>query len=168
MKNVIWIMGPTSSGKTTTAQKLMNELANRCIPSIHYDGDEVREFFGDKLGFTTEDRLRVVKTIVHLTNKAIDAGLNVVVSALTANDDARVFIRENIMDLKIVYLDCSIDTCIKRDPKGLYQDALQGKIDTLSGINTKYEPINDPDIVIESEGTTPEENTNIILDTLFK
>ena len=65
-------MGPTSSGKTTTAQKLMRKLANRCIPSIHYDGDEVRKFFGDKLGFTTEDRLRVVKTIVHLTNKAVE------------------------------------------------------------------------------------------------
>ena len=72
------------------------------------------------------------------------------------------------MDLKIVYIDCSIDTCIKRDPKGLYQDALQGKIGTLSGINTKYEPINDHDLVIESEGTTPEENAHIILETLFK
>mgnify|MGYP001206112165 CR=1 FL=1 len=111
------------------------------------------------------------KLITHYNNVSDSSGGStkiVDVSALTANDDARVFIRENIMDLKIVYIDCSIDTCIKRDPKGLYQDALQGKIDTLSGINTKYEPINDPDIVIESEGTSPEENAHIILETLFK
>lgn len=151
MRRVFWIMGPTSSGKTTIAEKLTLTLKTRKASVIHYDGDEVRDFFGPNLGFAKEDRMRVVKTIVHLANKSIDSGLNVVVSALTANDDARSYIRENVKNLKIVYLECSKEECILRDPKGLYKKAIQGKIDTLAGFNTDYKPIEKPDILVNTE-----------------
>ena len=82
MKNkkfVFWILGPTSSGKTTIGKMLVEEMRITNIPAIHYDGDEIRSFFGKILGFEAQDRLRAVSICAHLANKASDAGLNVVV-----------------------------------------------------------------------------------------
>jgi adenylylsulfate kinase len=156
-KQVIWIMGPTSSGKTTIANQLINELRKKGIPSIHYDGDEVRDFFGENLGFQKTDRLKVVKTIVHLSNKALESGLNVIVSALTANEDARSYILRNMKNLVLVSLECNIQECIKRDPKGIYKKAISGEIKTLVGYNSEYLTPENPDIVIDTENNTVDE-----------
>ena len=143
-------MGPTSSGKTTISERFVKELRCLNIPVIHFDGDEVRDFFGEAIGFSNEDRLRVVKTLVHLANKSLDAGLNVVVSALTAYDDAREYVDDNIHRLVQVYIKCDIKTCRLRDPKGLYLEAIKGNIDTLAGFNDKYIPPPKPDLTIDT------------------
>lgn len=126
-------MGPTSGGKTTIAHSLYNSLIFRNIPVVHYDGDEFRDLFGSSFGFKEENRLKVVKVIVHFSNKSIKSGVNVIVSALTANPDARSYVMENVCNLVLCYVKCPIDVCIRRDPKGLYKLAQQGDIDTLIG-----------------------------------
>lgn len=165
-KAIVWIVGPTSSGKTTLANEVLHVLRKRGIRVIHYDGDEVRDFFGPDLGFNSEDRLRVVSTLVHLANKAFDAGLNVIVSALTAYPDARHFVRKNIKNLVIVSIECGIEACIKRDRKGLYSKALKGEINTVIGLNSKYNPIEDPDIVIDTDTKSKEESVGDLIEQL--
>jgi adenylylsulfate kinase len=151
---ILWIMGPTSSGKTTIACHVLRKLRDKSISAIHFDGDEVRDFFGPKFGFSNSDRLRVVGTIVHLSNKAFDSGLSVVVSALTANQDARDYIKQNVKNLILIYLNCSVERCMERDPKGLYSEAAKGKIQTLIGVNSDYIPVDNPDIIINTENET--------------
>ncbi len=147
---VLWMMGRTSSGKTTLAKRLLEILQSRDIPAIHYDGDEIRDFFGSNLGFEPKDRLRVIKTLIHLSNKAYDAGLSVIVSALTANVDAQVYVKNNVHHLITAYLDCPIKECMKRDPKGLYKKAKNGEIKTLAGYNTEYHEPDFADLIINS------------------
>ncbi len=131
---------------------------------MQFDGDEVRNFFGDNLGFKVSDRQRVVGTLVHLANKTSAAGVNVVVSALTASEDARRLVRDSVNNLQIVYIKCSIETCQARDPKGLYAQASSGEIDTLIGINSEYlAPVN-PDLIIDSEKLSPYEAVETIVD----
>lgn len=144
-------MGPTSSGKTTIGEDLNRKLRGKNILTIHYDGDEVRDFFGSDFGFGGHNRLQVVKTLVYLANKAVEAGLNVVVSALTANDDARSYVQSQCCNLITAYIKCSISTCADRDPKGLYKKAQQGEIKTLIGFHTEYLAPSDPDVVVETE-----------------
>ena len=153
MKNnfVLWIMGPTSSGKTTLAKKLLLEIRKNGNLIIHYDGDEVRNYFGPKLGYEESDRMRVVKTISHLSNKALDSGLNVIVSALTANLNARTYVKNNVKNLILVSVECCIEKCAQRDPKGLYEKAQNGEIKTLIGFNSEYLPPENPHIVINTE-----------------
>ena len=148
---VLWLLGPTSAGKTTLATRVVADLRKKAIPAILFDGDEVRDFFGDGLGFGAESRLRVVSVLVHLANKAAEAGLNVVVAALTAGQDARAYVRANVKNLTIGYVSCSIQGCAQRDPKGLYQKAMRGEIDTLIGFNSAYQPPDDPDLVLDTE-----------------
>jgi adenylylsulfate kinase len=150
-KYVIWIMGATASGKTTIADTLIKVQRKNNLPYIQYDGDEVRDYFGETIGFAEKDRLRVVSTITALANKALEAGMNVVVSALTANEDARSYIKQHIKNLIVVYLDCNINKCIERDPKGMYKKAISGEIKTLIGYNSEYLAPANPDIIINTE-----------------
>jgi adenylylsulfate kinase-like enzyme len=148
---VLWLMGPTSAGKTTLATRVVAHLRQRQIPVVFYDGDEIRAFFGPDFGFSAEERFRVVSVLAHLANKAAEAGLHVVVAAVTAGQEARDFIRANVRNLKIGYISCSIYTCAQRDPKGLYRKAINGEIDTLIGYNGEYRAPNRPDLVLDTE-----------------
>jgi adenylylsulfate kinase len=147
---ILWLMGPTSSGKTTIAEAFTIATRKRSIPIIHYDGDEVRGFFGSDFGFAPVDRLKVVKTLGYLANKAAEAGSHVIVSALTANPDTRKYVTENLINGKIVYVKCPIEVCAARDPKGLYNRAKRGEISTLVGYNSVYIPPNDPALVLDT------------------
>jgi len=171
MKNksasVLWLMGPTSSGKTTLAVHYVKRLRSKGLIVLHYDGDEVRNFFGDEHGFSDGDRLRVVRTLVLLANKAVEAGIAVVVSALTANPDARKLIASEINKLTLVYVKCSLEVCARRDPKGLYAKARRGEIETLVGYNSTYLPPENPDIILNTEINSIEFLTNQLDEFLF-
>jgi adenylylsulfate kinase len=153
---ILWIMGPTSSGKTTLAQSILAELRQNGVSAIHYDGDEVRDFFGSDFAFSESDRLRVVKTLVHLANKSFESGLNVIVSALTAHRSARNYVGENVNNLILTYLECSMKECIRRDPKGLYKRAGKGEIGSVIGVSGEYLPVKYPDILVKTEDVSVE------------
>ena|SRR5688572_5413323 len=154
---VLWLLGPTSAGKTTLATRVVADLRKHGVPAILFDGDEVRGFFGADLGFGADSRLRVVSLLVHLANKAAGAGLHVVVAALTAGQDARDYVRANVRNLTIGYVVCSIEACARRDPKGLYRKAMAGEIDTLIGYNSEYRPPDGPDLVLDTESHSVDE-----------
>jgi len=160
---VLWLLGPTSAGKTTLAARVVATLRQQGLAAIFYDGDEIRAFFGPDFGFCPENRFRVVSVLAHLANKAAEAGLHVVVAALTAGQEARDYIRENIRDLQIGYVSCSIGTCAQRDPKGLYRKAIGGEIDTLIGYNTEYRPPDRPDLILDTELNSVEELVSRIM-----
>lgn len=160
---VLWLLGPTSSGKTTIASKIVEKIRENGHSAIHFDGDEVRDMFGSKHDFSEDDRFSVVKNLVHLANKTVMTGLIVVVSALTAHSDARAYVWQNIDNLMTVFVDCSIETCIKRDQKGLYGKALKGEIDTLIGINSPYVPPDNCEIRIDSEKISPDDAASMII-----
>lgn len=167
---VLWLMGPTSAGKTTIGRQFVEDMRATEIPAIHYDGDEIRAFFGDTLGFRPEERLRAVSTCAQLGKKANDAGLNVVISALTANDDARNYVKINVPNLVVTYLICPIDICIQRDSRGLYRKAREGTVDpkTIIGLQSPYEPPINPNITIDTSIHTVEQSISIIKNSLEK
>jgi adenylylsulfate kinase len=148
---VVWLLGPTAAGKTTIAEALTRRLGERAVPVIHFDGDEVRGWFGPDLGFAATDRLRVVGTLARLADKCRAAGLYVVVSALTAHADARAYVRDHVENLVMAYVRCSLETCAARDPKGLYAQARRGEIDTLIGHDGDYAPPEHPDLILDSD-----------------
>ena len=160
---ILWLMGPTSGGKTTIGEHLLQRLRAGGASVMHYDGDEVRGFFGDTLGFKASDRQRVVATLVHLANRSSAAGVNVIVSALTANQDARRLVLGTVKNLSVIYIKCSIKTCAERDPKGLYARAKNGEIDTLIGVNSEYLAPENSDLVIDTESLSPNAAVDAII-----
>jgi adenylylsulfate kinase len=162
----LWLLGPTSSGKTTIAKVFIQALSTKGIKILHYDGDEVRDFFGNDYGFTEDNRGKIVSTLAHLSSKANKAGINVIVSALTAHQSARDYIKQNIPNLLIGYISCPIDICAERDPKGLYKKAQTGEIDTLIGYNSEYIAPDDPDIIIDTNSLDVEKCVQSLIDFL--
>lgn len=153
----LWLLGPTSSGKTTLARALAERLRSQGRPCLWYDGDEVRDFFGPDLGFKPDDRLKVVRTLCHLANKGSHEGIAVIVSALTANPEARELVFSSVERLALVGVCCSVEVCAQRDPKGLYHKAKKGEINTLIGFNTPYTLPERCDLVLSTQSRSVEE-----------
>ena len=79
-----WLMGPTSSGKTTISENVIQICRIKKFFIIHYDGDEVRNLFGKSFGFEEKNRNLVIHSLVYMAKKANDTGIPCIVSALTA------------------------------------------------------------------------------------
>jgi len=148
---VLWLMGPTSSGKTTIGDAVVACLRSHGQGAILFDGDEVRDMIGSGQGFSPTDRMKTVQILVDLANKAATAGLTVIVAALTANPDTRYYITKKVINLRLGYVSCPIAVCAERDPKGLYAMAARGEIDTLIGVNGDYQAPDNPDIVLDTQ-----------------
>lgn len=161
---VLWLMGPTSAGKTTLARALerhLRSLGQR--PVIHWDGDQIRDMFGADLGFSSDSRLQVVRALAEVAKATSSAGIFTIVSALTAHDDARDLIRKMLPKLYVCYIHCPIDLCMERDPKGLYRKAIDGEIDTLIGYNSAYQPPKCPDLEIDTSSRDIEDGVREII-----
>ena len=106
--------------------------------------------------------------MVYASNKGLAAAANVVVSALTAFDDARLYIKGNLHSPIIIYLKCSISECAKRDPKGLYAKEKKGEIDTLVGVSSVYKEHPNPDIILDTEKSMAEDSFQQLISELSK
>ncbi len=160
---ILWLMGPTSSGKTTISKEIMSKLENTNIPFIHYDGDDIRELKGPQLTFSKDDRLSVVQGLCKLVNNSASNGINVIVSALTAGEESRKYLAEHLDNPKVIYIDCTIEECIRRDPKGLYRKAINGEIDTLIGYSEPYLRPAQLDLNVDSNQLNINQSANRII-----
>ena len=135
MKNlskVFWLFGRSGAGKTTLACRLRDGLADREIPVVCLDGDDLRSTLCSDLGFKPEARLENHRRIAEIARLLADQGLNVVVSTMAPEHQQRDLVAKILGDKLIwFYIHAPLDICIQRDPKGLYKRALQGQVQQL-------------------------------------
>jgi sulfate adenylyltransferase len=62
-----------------------------------------------------------------------------------------------------VFVNTPLEVCEQRDTKGIYVKARRGEINNLTGINDPYESPQKPEIVIETNFSSPEQNAYLIL-----
>ena len=160
----IWLTGLPASGKTTIAQALGEVLK----PSITLDGDVVRKWLGRDLGFTRADRRTNVIRVANLTKLLISKrGENMVIVALVSpyeDDRQRAFgIIRPVGRCIEVHLDCPVEVCEARDPKGMYAKARAGEIPHFTGVDDPYESPVAPDVYLRTDLMTVEEAVAEIL-----
>jgi adenylylsulfate kinase len=96
-------------------------------------------------------------------------GIVVIVALISPFRAFREYARDQIGKNFIeVYVNCSVELCNKRDPKGLYKKANEGKITNLTGMQDPYEPPLTPEIVLDTEKESPEHCVRKIIDHLSK
>lgn len=160
---VLWFTGLSGSGKSTLANRLSQELQSRRIPHFVLDGDSLRLGINKDLGFTEEDRSENVRRTAEVAALMADAGLVVIVALISPyradREMARTIIRPS--RFKEVYLATPLETCIKRDPKGLYKRAKEGQIAQFTGVSSPYEVPQNPSIVLVAEDDQTR-NSNVI------
>lgn len=164
----IWFTGFSGSGKSTVANALEKELALQGKHTMLLDGDNVRLGLNNNLGFTEEDRVENIRRFAEVAKLMNDAGLIVLVSVISPYEADRANARKIIGEdsFMLVHVATSIEECIRRDTKNLYQKAIKGEIKNFTGISSPYETPVDAEIVIDTEKTSVEDAALKILEKL--
>ena len=159
----VWLMGLSASGKTTLAQLLARALAQRGFKVEVLDGDIVRTTLNQELGFTPGDRVTNLRRIAAMAQDLVRQQVVTIVAAICPYHAIREEVRASIGEYVEVYLNCPLEVCIRRDPKGLYRQALAGEIRHFTGIDDVFEAPVRPDIEVTTHGEDPEASLARIL-----
>ncbi|MFH1138160.1 MAG: adenylyl-sulfate kinase [Pseudomonadota bacterium] len=153
----LWFSGLSASGKTTLARMLEEALLERGLAVEVLDGEAVRADLGRDLGFTREDRMTNLRRIAYLAKLLTRNGIVVLVAAITPYQDFRDEARQELGCVVEAFLDCPLEVCIQRDPKGLYKRALAGEIKHFSGLDEPFERPCRPEIELRTDLESPDE-----------
>ena len=149
---VLWFTGLPSSGKTTLARVLADKLRDPGMKVELLDGDEVRKGLSSDLGFSKKDREIHAQRVAYLCELLSRNGIVSIVSLISPYKTSRLHARKHVNARVIeICAKCPLETCIKRDVKGLYKKALEGKISDMTGVQDPYEdPVNN-EITVDTE-----------------
>ncbi|MBX3436133.1 MAG: adenylyl-sulfate kinase [Planctomycetaceae bacterium] len=149
---VVWFTGLSACGKSTIANTVDHKLHELGKHTYILDGDNVRMGLNKNLGFSAEDRAENIRRIGEVAKLFADAGLITLTAFISPyradRDGVRALMPEG--EFIEILVDASIETCEKRDPKGLYKKARAGEIKGFTGIDDPYEAPEKPELVLDS------------------
>ncbi|HLP32885.1 MAG TPA: adenylyl-sulfate kinase [Bacteroidia bacterium] len=162
----IWFTGLSGSGKSTLANAVMQKLHNQNIHTYLLDGDNTRLGLNKDLGFSDADRVENIRRVGEVCKLMTDAGLVVLSAFISPFQSDRELVRESIGSDKFVevYVECSLETCEARDPKGLYKKVRAGEISKFTGIDSPYESPLNPKLTILTENNNLEDSVKQVID----
>jgi sulfate adenylyltransferase len=160
----IWFTGLSGAGKSTTAAVLQELLLEAGRQVTELDGDVVRTHLSKGLGFSREDRDANIMRIGFVASEIVRHGGTVMCAAVSpyraTRDSVRAMMGED--QFVEVFVDTPLNVCEQRDVKGMYAKARRGEIKEFTGISDPYEPPLQPEITLNTERHTPEENARLI------
>jgi adenylylsulfate kinase len=167
---VLWFTGLSGSGKSTIANEVAYKLHQMGKLSYVLDGDNIRHGLNKNLGFSPEDRDENIRRISEVANLFADAGVIACTAFISPYRKLRNFCRELLGPGRFleIYCKASLETCEKRDPKGLYKKAREGVIKEFTGISAPYEEPENPEILIDTDKYNVEESADIVIQILRK
>jgi len=169
---VVWLTGLSGAGKSTLAVALEQALFQRGVAAFVLDGDNLRHGLCRDLAFSPEDRAENIRRAGEAAKLMAEAGL-VVISALISPYAAERDKVRSICDAAgvlfcEVYINASLETCERRDPKQLYKKARAGEIKGFTGIDSPYEPPTRPEIELCTGEQSVEESLGVLLESVLK
>jgi adenylylsulfate kinase len=162
----IWLTGLPASGKTTLARGVAHRLRERGIPTQVLDSDQLRRVLTPQPSYTRGERDWYYGVMVYIGRLLTQNGVNVAFAATANRRSYRNRAREAIARFAEVYIQCSLETCMARDDKRIYEKALKGEATTVPGLQVPYEPPRHAEIVVDTESLTAEEGVRLILNRL--
>jgi len=149
---ILWFTGLSGSGKSTIASILERDLHARGVHTYMLDGDNVRHGLNRDLGFTDVDRVENIRRVGEVAKLFVDAGMIVLCSFISPFRAERQMVRELVgaEEFVEIFINTPLEECMRRDPKGLYARAKEGKIKVFTGIDSPYEAPERPDIVVDA------------------
>ncbi len=162
---VLWLTGLSGSGKSALADRIYKNLSENGLQVERLDGDALRTIF-PSTGFSRKDRDEHIQRVGYLASRLEHHGIIVVASFISPYRQARAFVRDLCTNFIEVYVKASLETCQKRDVKGLYKKAADGKISLFTGVDDPYEEPENPEIVIDTDNSSIEQSEKAIMDYL--
>lgn len=164
----IWFTGLSGSGKSTLAKRLEEALFARGCQVYVLDGDNVRHGLNRDLGFSPEDRTENIRRIGEVARLFTDFGAFVLTAFISPYRKDRDIARSRMGegDFIEVHVDCALDVCEQRDPKGLYKKARAGEIPEFTGISAPYEAPESPEISLRTDLASVDECVEKLIEYL--
>jgi bifunctional enzyme CysN/CysC len=154
---VLWFTGLSGSGKSAAAKKTEKALFERGCHTLFLDGDNVRTGFNGDLGFTVEERSESNRRVAELAALVCQQGQIVICSFISGSKEDRDFARSLVdEDFYLCYVDCPVEVCRQRDPKGLYERADAGELLSFTGVSLPYDEPEDAELTLDSTKHDPE------------
>jgi adenylylsulfate kinase len=162
---VIWFTGLSACGKSTIANTVDHMLNSMGRHTYLLDGDNIRMGLNKNLKFSAEDRAENIRRIGEVAKLFGDAGIITLTAFISPykkdRDAVRALLKEG--EFIEVYVNASLETCEKRDPKGLYKKARAGEIKGFTGIDDPYEAPEKPELVLDSNNKGIDELANEVV-----
>ena len=166
---ILWFTGLSGAGKSTIADRVEQKLQSLGSHTYLLDGDNVRHGLNRDLGFTEVDRVENIRRIAEVARLMADAGLIVIVSFISPFRSEREMARGLAEEGEFVeiFVDTPVEVCEARDPKGLYAKARRGDLLNFTGIDSPYEPPENPELRIDTTNTSVDEAADRVLESLM-
>lgn len=152
LAKVVWLTGYSAAGKTTIAKALEKKLFDQGKRAVMLDGDNIRHGLSGDLEFSQQDRRENIRRVGEVAKLFYTAGAIVICPFVSPFAKDRQFVRELFPegDFIEVHVDCDLETCKKRDPKGLYAKVEKGDISEFTGITSPYEAPEKPELTLKT------------------
>ena len=149
---IFWMTGLSGSGKSTIANAVEQQLAQKGFHTFLLDGDNIRHGLNKDLGFTEADRIENIRRIGEVSKLMTDAGLIVITAFISPFRSERNMVRELVDadEFIEIFVDTPLQIAEKRDVKGLYAKARAGELNNFTGIDSPYERPLVPEITIDT------------------
>ena len=165
---LLWFTGLSGSGKSTLANLVEIELHKKGISTYILDGDNIRQGINKDLGFAPQDRSENIRRIAEISNLMLDAGVVTLAAFVSPYSKDREAVKQIVGPDNFIeiFVNTSLEQCVRRDVKGLYKKARAGEIKNMTGISAPYQaPIN-PDVEVVTDDQTIQESIAIIMQFL--
>lgn len=162
---VLWFTGLPSSGKSTLAHAVEEELYKAGHLTYVLDGDNIRHGLNKNLGFSPQDRTENIRRIGEVAKLFSDAGLITMTAFISPyradRDQVRQLLSQGVFIE--IYVQVSLDIAEQRDPKGLYKKARAGEIKEFTGVSAPYEEPLNPELTINTNLLSIEQSTELLV-----
>lgn len=165
---VLWMYGPSGTGKSSIASALQRKLYDEGKFVIVLDGDNLRSGLNAGLGFSKEDRFENIRRASELSKLLKDNGVIVLACFVCPLISMREMAKEIVgHDMKEIYIKTSLHTLKERDTKGLYKKAMEGQMENLTGINAEFEEPANVDLTIDTERLSIDQSVSQVYDLII-
>ena len=155
--HVFWLFGLSGAGKSTLASGLARNLCQRGLAVLLLDGDVLRSGLCRDLSFADVSRTENIRRAAEVAKLAMVQGQVVIAALITPRERSRQLAKEIIgpAHLDLIWVDCPLELCRERDPKGLYRRSADGKLPHFTGVDSVFEEPGLTDLRLRTDQGTP-------------
>jgi adenylylsulfate kinase len=161
----IWFTGLSGAGKSTIAHEVEKTLFDRGMRVKVFDGDNVRHGLCGDLSFSPEARAENTRRIAEMVKLFLENGTICLCAFISPLRSDRERVREIVgaEDFHEAFVSCPVGECERRDTKGYYRMAREGKIKNYTGVSAPYDAPLDPELLLETEKMSIQDSVEAVV-----